>query len=192
MAIGSEAVAQTGLFLKLRRFRKDQKGATAVEFALIAAPFFFMMMMIVETAMVFWTRQVLQEATFQASRTILTGRSQTLFPGTPQQQTDGFRDAICERMQMSSDCASRLLIDVQPLVSFPGSISSMVSSGQIDPTNFAMRPVQPSQIVIVRAAYRVPVITSGFFGTMSRLTSGPNAGQNVLESVVAFRTEPFS
>ncbi len=175
-----------------KRFARDQRGATAMEFGFIAFPFFFLMMMIVETAMVFWTRQVLQEATFQASRALLTGRSQTLHTGTPAQQAASFRAAICAQMRMNADCDQRLLIDVQPMVTFPGTVNSMVSGGQVDPTNFAMRPVGPSQIVVVRAAYRVPVITAGFFGSMSRLTSGANAGDNVLESVVAFRTEPFS
>ena len=176
----------------LTRFRKDAKGATAIEFGLLAMPFFIMLMMIVETSMSFWTRQVLQEATFQASRALLTGRSATLYAGTPAQAADAFRNAVCAQMRMATDCATRLHIDVQPMVNFPGAVNSMVSGGAIDPTQFQMRPVQPSQIVVVRTAYRIPVITSGFFGSLSRLSSGPNAGDNVLESVVAFRTEPFA
>jgi pilus assembly protein Flp/PilA len=177
---------------RLKRFGKDEKGATAVEFGFIAFPFFFMLMMIVETTMVFWTRQVLQEATFQASRALLTGRGATLYAGTPAQAADAFRNAVCAQMRMAADCATRLHIDVQPMVNFPGAVNSMVSGGAIDPTQFQMRPVQPSQIVVVRTAYRIPVITSGFFGSLSRLSGGPNSGDNVLESVVAFRTEPFA
>ena len=43
-----------GLRLFARRFGADRKGATAVEFGLLATPFFFMLMMIVEMSMVFW------------------------------------------------------------------------------------------------------------------------------------------
>lgn len=172
----------------MRRFGRDERGVTAVEFGFIAPAFFFMLMMIVETTMVFWTRQVLQEATFQASRNILTGRSATLYTGNPAQQAAAFRDAICAQMRLATDCSSRLLIDVQPMATFPGSVSSMVTSGNLDASQFAMRPVGPSQIVVVRVAYKVPVISAQFLGQLSRLSTN----ENVLESVVAFRTEPFT
>lgn len=170
-----------------RRFRADAKGATAVEFGLLATPFFFMLMMIVEMSMVFWTRQVLQEATNQASRTILTGESRTLYSGSAAAQTAAFRDAVCARMNIAADCPTRLFIDVQPSSAFPASAASMVTSGTIDVSRYQMRPVAPSEIVVVRTAFKVPVITSGFFSAMSRLTTN----ENVLESVVAFRAEPF-
>ncbi len=176
-----------GLHLFAKRFGADRKGATAVEFGLLATPFFFMLMMIVEMSMVFWTRQVLQEATNQAARTILTGESRTLYSGSVAAQTAAFRDAVCARMNMATDCPTRLFIDVQPSSAFPANANSMVTSGTIDVSRYQMRPVAPSEIVVVRTAYKVPVITSGFFSAMSRLTTN----ENVLESVVAFRAEPF-
>ncbi len=163
-----------------------------MEFGLLALPFFMMLMMIVETSMVFWTRQVLQEATSQAARTILTGEARTLYTGTPVAQTDAFRRAVCARMNVTTtaDCETRLFIDVRPESAFPaGGATSMVSTGAVDPTNFQMRQVGPGEIVVVRTAFTMPVITAGFFGSLSRLTTGAN--KNVLESVVAFRTERF-
>jgi Flp pilus assembly protein TadG len=175
--------------IMLSRFRRDRKGATAIEFGLLSFPFFFMLMMIVETSIVFWTRQVLQEATQQASRTILTGESRTLYGGSPAAQTQAFRDTVCGLMRTTTaaDCANRLFIDVQPLASFPGTVDSMVQGSAIDPSGFSMRQPGPSQIVLVRTVYTLPVFTTGFFGEMSRLTNGNNA----LEATVAFRTEPF-
>jgi Flp pilus assembly protein TadG len=172
----------------MRRFRRDAKGATAVEFALLAFPFFFMMMMIVETSLVFWTRQVTQEAVQQASRTILTGQSRTLYTGTAAAQLAGFRDATCGLMRAVNlaDCRNRLFIDVQPMASFPGGVNSMVQGGAIDPSTFAMRQPGPGEIVLVRAAYTMPVITAGFFNAMSRVGT-----RNAVEVTVAFRTEPF-
>jgi Flp pilus assembly protein TadG len=176
-----------GMHLFAKRFGADKRGATAVEFGLLATPFFFMLMMIVEMSMVFWTRQVLQEATNQAARTVLTGESRTLYTGSAAAQTAAFRDAVCARMNIATDCPTRLFIDVQPSSAFPANADSMVTSGTIDVTRYQMRPVAPSEIVVVRTAFKVPVITSGFFSAMSRLTTN----ENVLESVVAFRAEPF-
>jgi Flp pilus assembly protein TadG len=168
------------------RFRRNTKGATAVEFGALALPFFVMLMMIVEASMIFWTRQVLQEATSQAARTILTGEARTLYTGSPAAQTAAFRDAVCARMNIGADCATRLLIDVRPEAAF-GPPGSMVAGGVLDPTQFAMRQTGPNEIVIIRTALRTPVFVTGYFSDISRLATG----ENVLESVVAYRTEPF-
>ena len=45
----------------LGRFRRDEQGAMAVEFSLVAVPFLALMFASVEGAMVFWTNQVLDE-----------------------------------------------------------------------------------------------------------------------------------
>jgi pilus assembly protein Flp/PilA len=171
------------------RFRKDQRGVTAIEFGFVAFPFLFMLMMIVETALMFWTRQVLQEATNQAARTIMTGQSQTLYTGTPAKQTDDFRAAICGQMRTTNtaDCLTRLFVDVQPAANFPGNVASMVQGGAIDPTGFSMRQPGPSQITIVRSVYTMPVLASGFFTPMARL----NNGRAAIDVTVALRTEPF-
>lgn len=173
----------------LRRFRADRRGATAIEFALLSMPFFFLLMMIVEMAMIFWSRQVLQEATSQAARKILTGESRTLYKGSEKVQTAAFRNAICARMAMSGDCSSRLFIDVQPLgANFPAEqAATMITGKAIDPATFVMRPVGSETVAVVRVAYKIPVITAGFFGSLAQLKTG----ENVLQAVVAFRTEPF-
>ena len=56
----------------LRRFRRDQRGVTAVEFGMVATPFFALLFAIIETALVFWTTQVLETAVTNASRRVYT------------------------------------------------------------------------------------------------------------------------
>lgn len=174
----------------LRRFRRDRKGATAVEFGLLAMPFFFILFLIVEMAMVFWTRQILQESVSQAARTILTGQSRSLYTGTVAVQTAAFRKAICARMTTSSTCESRLFIDVQPVAAgFPAAqAASMISDRTINADSFMMRPVAEKEVAIIRVAYTMPVFSPGFFGQLARL----NTGENVVQAVVAFKAEPYS
>ncbi len=50
------------------RFRRSEDGATAVEFALISVPFLALLVAILETALLFWTSQVLEEAVSETSR----------------------------------------------------------------------------------------------------------------------------
>src|SRR5471032_2864150 len=74
----------------LRRFVRRENGATAVEFALVATPFIALLIAILETALVFFAQQVLQTATTQTSRLIMTGQAQTQNLTAAQ-----FQQAVC-------------------------------------------------------------------------------------------------
>ena len=56
------------------RFRKKDDGAAAVEFALVALPFFGLMFGIIELAIFFFANRYLEDGLFQASRKVLTQR----------------------------------------------------------------------------------------------------------------------
>src|SRR3954468_9003882 len=106
----------------LARFRRDEQGATAVEFSLVAVPFLALMFASVEGAMVFWTNQVLDEAVAQASRTLYTGSFQQATATIPAAQIpEQFKNAVCSRVKGLFDC-SRVKIDVQTYDSFPAGI----------------------------------------------------------------------
>src|ERR1700733_13626626 len=60
-----------------RGLAQCQSGSTIVEFALVATPFFALLVAILETALVFMAQQVLQTATTQSARLIMTGQAQT-------------------------------------------------------------------------------------------------------------------
>ena len=68
------------MILALRRlrkkFRKDDGGATAVEFAFVGAPFLFLLLATMETGMTFFSEYAIQSATTTASRLIRTGQAQ--------------------------------------------------------------------------------------------------------------------
>src|SRR3712207_8656069 len=106
MSVGPDTIAKTehGAGARrrspwtLRRFRKDQDGATAVEFGLIAVPFLGLLFAIVETALMFWSTQVLETAVANASRTIYTGQ----FQGTNDQNAADigakFKKEVCRHV----------------------------------------------------------------------------------------------
>ena len=69
-------------------FIKDRKGATAVEFALVAGPFLALVAAIVQTFLVFFAQELLESVVQLSSRQILTGQVQS------QQMTQaGFQQA---------------------------------------------------------------------------------------------------
>ena len=59
-----------------RSLIKNQKGATAIEFAFVALPFFMLMIGILELGMYYASATVMEGATVQAARIIRTGQAQ--------------------------------------------------------------------------------------------------------------------
>ncbi|WP_375571860.1 TadE/TadG family type IV pilus assembly protein [Ahrensia marina] len=58
-----------GLGELTKRFIQQPSGTTAVEFGLLAVPFFFLKFAIIETAIVFWAGQLLESGVTDASST---------------------------------------------------------------------------------------------------------------------------
>src|ERR1700742_1044967 len=102
------------LFARLRRFATNAGAATAVEFALVAAPFCALLIAILQTALVFLAQQVLQTATTEGARLVMTGQAQTqkLTAAQFQQDVCGFASALFT--------CSGLYVNVQTFTSFSG------------------------------------------------------------------------
>lgn len=176
----------------LSRFVKNREGATAVEFALVALPFFALLFAIIETALLFWTTQVLEIAVADASRKIYTGQFQADTAGmmSPGEITDRFRDEICSRVTALFSCASMVEIDIQRFAGgFPNAgLPLPINDGNFDASDFGYQPSGPSEIVVVRAAMAYPVFVSLMNPGMANL----NGGKRLIMASAAFRNEPFS
>jgi Flp pilus assembly protein TadG len=163
----------------IARFRRNTKGATAVEFALVCVPFFALIFAIIETALVFFAGQMLESAVADTSRLLLTG--QTI------NQSD-FKQKVCDRMVGLFDCGSGLAIDVRVLASFGPPLPRPVDgAGNLNTSDFGFNPGGGGDILLVRAVYEWPVVVSllGF-----NLSDMPN-GKRLLMATSAFRNEPF-
>src|SRR5215469_4198323 len=90
----------------------DNSGATAVEFALVAAPFIALLVALFQTALVFFAERVLDETVEEASRIIMTGQAQS--GGITQA---GFANWICANTYAMFNC-SNFMINVQNYGSF--------------------------------------------------------------------------
>jgi Flp pilus assembly protein TadG len=58
----------------MKRFRRNEDGAAAVEFALVAMPFVALMVLIVELGVFFFATRYFEDGMFNASRKIMTQR----------------------------------------------------------------------------------------------------------------------
>ena len=164
----------------------DNSGATAVEFALIATPFFFLIFGLLEVSLLFIVSTTLEFALNDASRDIRTGVFQT---GTA--PTEGaFRTAVCANLFSLLDC-NIIQFDVRPFANFnsgPPPPPIDPATGDVNNTSFVFAPGGPNQIVIARAFYEWDLITPIISQPLANLPSGTS---RLLQASIAFQNEPF-
>ena len=168
----------------LRRFRRNRRGSAAVEFALVAPLFFGLLFAIIELAMVFFASQVLETATQDSARVIMTGQAQT--QGFDQAK---FKDAVCAKIYGLFDCSAGLYVDVKNYSSFAAINTGkpVDANGVLQTGTFGYQPGGPGDIVVVRLLYQWPVYVS-----LLGLNLADSAGsKRLLMSTIAFRNEPY-
>lgn len=172
---------------QIRRWIRKEDGATAVEFSLIGVPFVFMIIGVIEMALMFTTQSLLEYGTSQGARLIRTGQVQ---------QGAGevaFRDAVCNAAAIT---ASRNFIDCSDIQYQVVALDSFGDAQDFDDPQFdedgnledqSFDAGDVSDVVLIRVAYRYP-ITTPLMGAM--LT---NNGDNsrIMLSTTVLQTEPY-
>lgn len=166
----------------LHRFAKNRSGVAAVEFAMIAAPFFFLLFAMIEIAAVFFLGSVLENAVLETARDIRTGRAQSA--GMSQA---AFRTAVCDRIVVLGTC-DNVEIDVRVFEDFDNvDQSSPVEDGAVNTDDFGFDPGDAGDIVLVRVFYRWQLLTPGFSGALANMSGN----QHLITAATVFRNEPF-
>jgi Flp pilus assembly protein TadG len=176
------------LLHRRRGLLRNDSGVTAIEFGLLALPFFSIIGAILETSVVFLSGQILESAVQDAGRLVRTGQAQQA--GF---DTDRFRERICQQTYgLFGDC-SGIFVRVTPVTDFASAtVTPPVDWSCEEECDWTEEQVfqagQGSTIVIVEAYYKWPVIlTLGSLG----LDDLPN-GKRLLGSATVFRNEPFT
>lgn len=169
-----------------RAFGHDQRGAVAVEFGLLALPFFAIIAAIMETAFFFLASEILDSAVDSSVRLLRTGQAQS--QGLT---ADQFEYTICDRLYNLFDC-DKLQIDVRTVTNFASASFSLPLGDDFEwSTDFEdtklYEPGYGSQIVSVRVYYKWPTLLD-FFG-FNLSNAGP--GHRLMASVRVFKNEPF-
>ena len=168
----------------LRGFQRDQNGATAIEFAFVAAPFLFMMFALIELGVLFMMDVALESAVSQTGRLIRTGQAHERAMGAAQ-----FKEEVCTRMGVFQDrCDGRLLVDVRVLPRFTGQTppDPIDEDGELSESGLRFAMGGPGDIILISAWYPQPLFTPLVTQGTERL-----AGHRVLNATTAFRNEPF-
>ena len=161
---------------KLQALRRERDGVAAIEFSLIAIPFFILLFAILETGYIFLLSVMLEGATADGARQVRTGEVTAATPAT-------FQNTVCTNMYGMIDCDD-FLYDVRIVPSFGGIPPEAVP---VDQASATFAPGSPDAIVVVRVMYRWNFITP----LLENLLGADANGTRHLISTVAFRNEPF-
>jgi Flp pilus assembly protein TadG len=175
-----------------RAFFCSRQGATAVEFALVAAPFLALLVAILQAALVFFASRVLDEVTEEASRNLMTGQTQQ--GGVTQ---SNFQKYICTGSNTSALVSalftcSKIMVNVQ---NYPDFASANVSSPTLtfNPTNgnvtntWSYNTGNPGDVLVIEVIYEWPIVLGPLGMNLSNLSDG----NRELVSVAVFKSEPY-
>lgn len=159
---------------------RDERGSVVLEFALVAPPFFLLMIGMLEIGVMFFTASVLEGATKEAARAIRTGQVQS--------EADplvAFQTEVCDALYNVIDC-NEVILNVQTFASFGAVTMDIEVNEDGDIVNTGFAPGGSGAVTVVRAVYRWEFVTPMIDEVIAHGPAG-----NLLVSTVAFQNEPY-
>jgi Flp pilus assembly protein TadG len=187
MNLGLRPLARLTSF---KRFERDEKGATAVEFAMVSGPFLMFIFGLIGCALYFFIMSSVEKGMDQSSRLIRTGQAETA-----QMTVKQFKQAICDGAGNWIQC-SKLQIFVNRFADWASvTPQPCVDSNKVVITNtapddqlIAVSAGGPSDIVIVTACYKWDFTSRLPYFKLGNMSDG----SLMMQTATAFRSEPFS
>lgn len=184
MKLDNLTVVTPRLRAQWEAYAEDKRGATAVEFAMIAGPFFFLIFGLIEVSIIFIMSTIVEHGLQEASRDIRTGQIQN---GGGEA---AFRAKVCASVSSLINCDGKLHIDVKRF----GSNFSSASMGspidendELDTGSFSFDPGSANEVVSVRIFYEWDLITP----IMTQPLVNLNGNKHLIQANTVFRNEPF-
>lgn len=164
----------TGLF---GRFFARRDGATAIEFAILAIPFFVIIFASIETFIAFTGEQLLANATETMARKIRTGEIRATTPNAEQT----FRAEFCEEIKILMPCSGKLFLDVRSFGKYSDIPTAVpLVDMDLDTNSLKFAPGGKKSINIVRAYYRWDVVTDLVRPLIANIQSPDGSRRNYL------------
>lgn len=179
----------------VRRFGRDRRGVTAIEFGLVALPFFAMMFAMMTIGLHYFTYYSLEKGVVDAARLMRTGEAQKAGLNL-----DDFRKLVCDHAGGFITCDSHLVIHIKSSETFAGLAppASCVTNGALSPATGAGSDALTSKsgeddiAVQVTACYEWEMGADLWQTIWSLVSPDPVVqGKTILSATTAFRSEPY-
>ncbi|MEO1650263.1 MAG: TadE/TadG family type IV pilus assembly protein [Pseudomonadota bacterium] len=169
----------------LSRFRRNEDGTTAIELAMVAAPFLGLIFAIMAVGLYFFVIFSFENAVERAARMIRTGQAQTQGMTTAQ-----FKQEVCDRAPHFVDCDGKVRVSVNVHNQFSGSEPAECTDdgGALIPEPAeAPVPGAAGEIVLVTVCYEWALAGSMPFIKVGQMDNG----SAMVRASTTFRTEPY-
>ena len=182
--VGPSDVAAGGRRSWFEALRRDERGATAVEFGLVAAPLIALLFGALQIFLLTLSQQLLETAAETSGRLIMTGNAQK------QSMTAAtFKQSICQAIPAILSC-SNVMVDVQVATSFSSANTSAptLTYDQYGNVNnpWVFNTGQPGSIVVMRLMYQWPM-----FNMLNLQLTNLSNGTRLLMATAVFKNETY-
>jgi len=174
----------------VRRFRKNQEGTTAIEFAMLAGPFFVLLFGIIESSLIFFAGQMLESAVDDVGRRVRTGQLDNSITESQ------FKTEVCNEAAILFDCTG-IKIDLQVAAKFDDlgdPPTPDADDNSSDFSGYAFTAPCPEEIAMVTVSYEWPIFTYFAADNIYPQSAGANNSafrKILLNAIAVFRTEPY-
>ncbi|TPK69924.1 pilus assembly protein [Mesorhizobium sp. B2-3-3] len=192
-AIGSTDQRKMARARSFRRFVRDRRGSTALEFALLALPFALLVFAILESCISFAGQEVMANITDDVARQLRTGQ---LRPADV--AGNNLTTLICNKLEIivSTDCPQQLLVDLRQYSTFADAAQAgfKIQNGDVvlmqgtSSQTFVNSPGPAESKNMLRVFYKWPVMTDLMAKSMANLSGG----RTLHFASVTWQNEPFN
>ncbi|TCU18340.1 TadE/TadG family type IV pilus assembly protein [Rhizobium sullae] len=178
-----------------RAFARSRDGSAAIEFALLAIPYFMVIFAILETFIAFAAEELVSNAVDTMSRKMRTGQIASTVGEA------AFRQEFCDEVSILIQCSAaeiatpdKLRLDVRTFSKFseiPAAVP-MNATG-LDTSAMQYSPGGSGSINMVRAYYHWQIITDLIrpYITPYRTADGSRLNDYLIVATAAFQNEPY-
>ena len=168
------------------RWRRDARGVTAIEFAMVAMPFLMLLFGIIGVGLYFFTTFTLENAVEQAARVLRTGQGQEA--GMTDVQ---FKAKVCEFVPGHIDCTNKLKVNVLSFADTanitPGALPTCLNGDNTLAGATQYNPGAASEVVVVWICYEWELSSKIPFLDLGNMAGG----SRLIQATSVFRTEPY-
>ena len=179
---------------KWRVFSGARDGTTAIEFGLVALPFFLFAFGIMLVGMKYFTENAVEHAVEVAAREIRTGQAQAAG-----KTLADFRTTVCTEAGSYIQCDSKLVVHVQsgnewaditPTPCLTG--GALTPSAGVGTDPLADSSGAAEAVVLVTACYEWDLTQVFKLGGIGDSIGDMANGSSLVQAVATFRTEPYN
>ena len=177
--------------------RRDVRGATIIEFALVVGPFIALVFAILQTSLIYFAQEALETSVEAAARSVITGQAQATdasgaSSGTSQAQLQAnFKTAACKSLPDFMSC-SNLLVDVRSATSWSALDTSVPTitfdaNGNVNNQSSYSLGAQGS-VIMVRLMYLWPVQAASMIPGLATVSNG----KHLIVATSVAKTETYA